>query len=57
VPLLGAIVGASAVSLAWRPERRDARDGQLFVASRIGIVLAGTMANRAWGAWRGRRPE
>lgn len=54
VPLLGAIVGASVVSLAWRPERADARDGQLFVTSRIGIVLAGTVANRAWGAWRGR---
>lgn len=54
VPLLGAIAGASAVSLAWRPERADAGKGQLFVLSRIGIVLAGTAANRAWEAWRGR---
>jgi hypothetical protein len=53
VPLLGAIVGASAVSLAWRPEREDATKAQVFVASRIGIVLGGTVANRAWEAWRG----
>jgi hypothetical protein len=54
VPLLGAIAGASAASLAWRPERASAGKGQLFVASRIGIVLAGTVANRAWESWRGR---
>lgn len=52
VPLLGAVVGASAISLAWRPERADARSGQLFVATRIGIVLAGAVAKGMWEAWR-----
>jgi hypothetical protein len=52
VPLLGAVVGASAISLAWRPERASASKGQLFVVSRVGVVLAGTVANRAWTAWR-----
>ena len=52
VPFLGAVAGASAVSLAWRPERADARKGQLFVASRIGIVLAGAVGKAMWEAWR-----
>ncbi|MCE2902784.1 MAG: hypothetical protein ACK6DP_06300 [Gemmatimonas sp.] len=52
VPFLGAVAGASAISLAWRPERADARKGQLFVASRIGIVLAGAVAKGMWEAWR-----
>jgi hypothetical protein len=52
VPFLGAVVGASAISLAWRPERADARSGQLFVATRIGIVLAGAVAKGMWEAWR-----
>ncbi|MFO0094587.1 MAG: hypothetical protein ACK54K_09805 [Gemmatimonadaceae bacterium] len=52
VPFLGAVAGASAISLAWRPERADARQGQLFVASRIGIVLAGAVAKGMWEAWR-----
>ena len=52
VPFLGAVVGASAISLAWRPERADARQGQVFVASRIGIVLAGAVGKAMWEAWR-----
>jgi hypothetical protein len=51
VPFLGAVVGASAISLAWRPERADARQGQVFVATRIGIVLAGAVGKAMWEAW------
>jgi hypothetical protein len=47
LPLLGAVTGASLLSLAWRPERADAAKGQLFVASRIGIVLGGTALTNA----------
>jgi hypothetical protein len=54
VPLLGAIVGASAISLAWRPEREDAGKGMTFVFTRIGVVTGGTAANAAWGAYRGK---
>jgi len=54
VPLLGAIVGASAVSLAWRPERADAGKGITFLFTRIGVVTGGTAANAAWGAYRGK---
>ncbi|MFN7529911.1 MAG: hypothetical protein ACK5T7_02245, partial [Gemmatimonas sp.] len=52
VPFLGAVAGASVMSLAWRPERADARSGQTFVATRIGIVLAGAVAKGMWQAWR-----
>lgn len=54
VPLLGAIVTASAVSLLWRPERKAARKGQLFVLTRVGIVTGATVFNRGVQAWRAR---
>ena len=53
-PLLGAIIAASAVSLAWRPERTDAHKGQLFVLTRVGIVTGATVLSRGLGAWRGK---
>lgn len=54
LPLLGAIVAASAVSLSWRPERTDAHKGQLFLLTRVGISMGASSVNRAVGAWRGR---
>jgi hypothetical protein len=47
VPLLGAIVAASALSLTWRPERKSASKGQLFMVTRVGIVTGATIVNRA----------
>jgi len=55
VPLLGSVVAATAVSLAWRPERGDAAEGRLFIGTRVGVVLAGYVAERfvlEW--WHGR---
>lgn len=52
VPLLGAVVAASAASLAWRPERKSAHKGQLFVLTRIGIVTGATVMSRSYRAWR-----
>lgn len=54
VPLLGAIVMASAVSLSWRPERTDAHKGQVFLLTRVGISMGASSATRALVAWRGR---
>lgn len=54
VPLLGAIVGASAVSLAWRPERATASKGATFVLTRIAVVTGGTAANGALREFRER---
>lgn len=51
VPLLGAIVGASALSLTWRPERENASKGMAFVFTRIGVVTGGTAMNGAYGAY------
>lgn len=52
VPLLGAVITASAVSLAWRPERKSAQKGQLFVLTRIGIATGATVMSRSYRAWR-----
>jgi hypothetical protein len=51
VPLLGAIVGASALSLTWRPERENASKGMAFVFTRIGVVTGGTAMSGAYGAY------
>lgn len=51
VPLLGAIAGASAVSLAWRPEREDAAKGRSFVLTRISAVTGGAMGSAAYSAF------
>jgi hypothetical protein len=54
VPLLGAIVAASALSLTWRPERKTAHKGQLFMVTRVGIVTGATVFNRGLKAMRRR---
>lgn len=54
VPLLGAIVAASALSLTWRPERKTAHKGQLFMVTRVGIVTGATVFNRSLKAMRRR---
>jgi hypothetical protein len=38
---------ASALSLTWRPERKSASKGQLFMVTRVGIVTGATVVNRA----------
>jgi hypothetical protein len=53
-PLLGAIVAASALSLTWRPERKTAHKGQLFMITRVGIVTGATVFNRGLKAMRKR---
>jgi hypothetical protein len=52
VPLLGAIVAASALSLTWRPERKTAAKGQLFMVTRVGIVTGATVLTRSLKARR-----
>ena len=54
LPLLGAIVGASAASLAWRPERAKAGKGQMFVLTRIGLVSGGAALKKGYGEFGGR---
>ncbi|HCT55703.1 MAG TPA: hypothetical protein DGD08_00675 [Gemmatimonas aurantiaca] len=48
LPLIGAITGASALSLTWRPERVDAGKGQMFVLTRIGFVSGSTALKSAY---------
>jgi hypothetical protein len=52
LPLLGAIVAASAVSLTWRPERKSASKGQVFMLTRVGIVTGATVITRGIKAAR-----
>lgn len=54
VPLLGAVAAATAVSLAWRPERKDAHKGQVFLLTRVGISLGASAIVRSVEAWRGK---
>jgi hypothetical protein len=54
-PLLSSILVATGVSVAWRPERKDADKALAFVATRLGIAFSGYVAERIlvdW--WRGR---
>lgn len=48
VPFLGAVIGGSALSLAWRPERSDASKGRAFVLTRISLVTGGSIAKGAF---------
>jgi hypothetical protein len=52
LPLLGAIVAASAISLTWRPERKSASKGQVFMLTRVGIVTGATVLTRGIKAAR-----
>ena len=57
VPLLTSIAVGTGASLAWRPERRDNGEAWGFVGTRVGIVVAGYLAERIvldWWAQRGR---
>jgi hypothetical protein len=49
VPFLGAVIGGSALSLAWRPERADVSKARWFVLTRISLVAGGAMAKGAYG--------
>ena len=50
---IGAVVGATAISVSWRPERRQASTAWFFLGTRVGLVTAGTVMKGAWGAARG----
>jgi hypothetical protein len=54
LPLIGAIMGASALSLTWRPERVDAGKGQMFVITRIGFVSGSTALKSAYSEFTAR---
>lgn len=51
VPLLASIATATGVSVAWRPERKDADKTLAFVATRLGIALGGYVAERMLVDW------
>ena len=53
LPLVAGIVGATAASLAWRPEgRTGGRTALTFVATRLAISFGATVATRAVREWR-----
>ncbi|MGV3711340.1 MAG: hypothetical protein ACO1Q7_21145 [Gemmatimonas sp.] len=51
LPFVGSVVGATALSLAWRPERHNAVQFQQFVVTRLAIVFGGFIAERAFADW------
>lgn len=58
VPLVASVGAATALSVAWRPERRSAGKAGAFVATRLAVVFAGFAGERLleeW--WQGRRAD
>lgn len=51
VPLLTSIMAATGVSVAWRPERKDADKTLTFVATRLGLAFGGYVAERILVDW------
>jgi hypothetical protein len=51
-PFLASVAAATAASVAWRPERRSADKTRAFVATRLGVVLAGYAGERLLVEWR-----
>jgi len=54
VPTVVSVLGATGVSLAWRPERTNAAKAQSFLLVRTGIVFGGLSASRLFDDWRER---
>jgi hypothetical protein len=52
VPFVASVVAATAASVLWRPERRDAAKARAFVATRLGVVFAGYAGERLLVEWR-----
>lgn len=56
-PLVTSILTGTAVSLLWRPERRDHGESWAFVGTRLGIAFGGYVVERVvvdWWAQRAR---
>lgn len=52
--IVGVLAGTSA-SLIWRPEAARAPKARGFFATRVGIVMGGTVARRAYSEWKASR--
>ncbi|HYW31976.1 MAG TPA: hypothetical protein VE869_10760, partial [Gemmatimonas sp.] len=52
VPFLVSTVAATALSATWRPERETRSQTLSFIATRIGVVFAGFVAERALLEWK-----
>lgn len=54
VPFLVSTFAATAASVTWRPERETRSQALSFVATRVGVVFAGFIAERAMLEWKRR---
>lgn len=54
VPFAASTLAATAVSVSWRPERATRSEALSFVATRVGVVFAGFIAERVLLEWRRR---
>jgi hypothetical protein len=55
LPFLASTLAATAASVAWRPERETRSQSLSFAATRVGVVFAGFIAERAFTEWQRRR--
>ncbi|MBC7840953.1 MAG: hypothetical protein H7099_01500 [Gemmatimonadaceae bacterium] len=54
LPFLISTLAATAASVTWRPERETRSQALSFVATRVGVVFAGFIAERVLLEWRRR---
>ncbi|MES3034902.1 MAG: hypothetical protein V4813_12965 [Gemmatimonadota bacterium] len=54
LPFLASTLVATAASVTWRPERETRSQALSFVATRVGVVFAGFIAERAFLEWKRR---
>jgi hypothetical protein len=57
VPFIASTLVATAASVSWRPERESRSESLSFAATRVGVVVAGFVAERAFVEWRRRRQD
>lgn len=57
LPFVASTLVATAASVSWRPERETRGEALSFAATRVGVVVAGFVAERAFVEWQRRRRE
>ena len=54
LPFLVSTLAATAASVTWRPERETRSQALSFAATRVGVVFAGFIVERALLEWKRR---
>ncbi|HYW32326.1 MAG TPA: hypothetical protein VE869_12515 [Gemmatimonas sp.] len=55
LPFIAGVLAGTSASLIWRPEAARAPKARGFFATRVGIVMGGAAAKRAYAEWKASR--